>query len=90
MIVLMIPREMGGDTGAKMNNKDIQKQTELFLDIICRNEHVRDVLERAPLLGLAQYYIGAGCLVQTVWNVISYYDINHGIKDIDIVYYDST
>lgn len=70
-------------------NVDVQKQIEIFMGIIRRNEQVNDVVERASLLGLQGYYIGAGCLVQTVWNVISNYDINHGIKDIDIVYYDN-
>ncbi|WP_150272953.1 nucleotidyltransferase family protein [Paenibacillus tepidiphilus] len=34
------------------------------------------------------YYIGAGCLVQTVWNGLSGRQPDYGIGDIDIIYYD--
>ncbi len=41
-------------------------------------------------LGLSQYYIGAGCAAQTVWNFLTHRPLMNGIKDIDIVYYDDT
>lgn len=34
------------------------------------------------------YYVGAGCINQTVFNYLHGYDIQYGIKDYDIVYYD--
>lgn len=46
------------------------------------------------LFGLAEtfsphpYYIGAGCLVQTVWNRLTGRPALHGISDIDLVYFD--
>lgn len=48
-----------------------------------------------PLLQLLQthhpvLYIGAGCIAQTVWNHLYSLPSAHGIKDIDIVYYDDT
>ncbi|KGE18957.1 hypothetical protein PWYN_06040 [Paenibacillus wynnii] len=33
------------------------------------------------------YYIGAGCLVQTVWNELTGRPLNYGISDIDIIYF---
>ncbi|PLS14812.1 hypothetical protein CVD28_26305 [Bacillus sp. M6-12] len=38
---------------------------------------------------LGEYYVGAGCLVQTVWNYLLNFDLKHGITDIDIIYFDS-
>jgi hypothetical protein len=48
---------------------------------------IYETLKRAAYLGIENYYIGAGCLVQTVWNYITDNDLNFGIKDIDIVYF---
>jgi len=36
------------------------------------------------------YFIGAGCLVQTVWNELTNRPPEYGIGDIDIIYYDGT
>lgn len=46
-------------------------------------------MNRASQLGIDNYYIGAGCITQTVWNYLSDYPLNYGIKDIDFVYYDN-
>ncbi|WP_390217225.1 nucleotidyltransferase family protein [Halobacillus seohaensis] len=34
------------------------------------------------------YYVGAGCITQSVWNVLCGYELGYGIGDIDIVYFD--
>ncbi|MEH7309111.1 nucleotidyltransferase family protein, partial [Neobacillus drentensis] len=34
------------------------------------------------------YYIGAGCITNTVWNYLSGFPLNYGISDVDVVYYD--
>jgi hypothetical protein len=36
------------------------------------------------------YYIGAGCIAQTIWNHYMKFDLLNGISDIDFVYYDSS
>ncbi|MGG1684361.1 nucleotidyltransferase family protein [Pseudalkalibacillus sp. NRS-1564] len=33
-------------------------------------------------------YIGAGCIVQTVWNDLTNRPLDYGIHDLDVVYYD--
>ena len=50
---------------------------------------VSEALNRAQLLNLENYYIGAGCIAQTVWNALSGNPLEFGIKDIDLVYFDS-
>jgi len=52
-----------------------------------KNKILNKVFTRAPSLGLKDYYIGAGCLAQTIWNYLSGFPLNHGIQDVDFVYY---
>ncbi|KAI7258820.1 hypothetical protein KC345_g10468 [Hortaea werneckii] len=47
-----------------------------------------EIFKRARELGPFPYYIGAGCLVQTVWNELTGREPGYGIDDIDIIYYD--
>ena len=56
--------------------------------IIMANESINSAIERARLLGIKNYYIGAGCITQTVWNYLSNNPLEYGIKDIDFVYFD--
>jgi hypothetical protein len=54
-----------------------------------RNESVQKILERASELRMPNCYLGAGGIVQTVWNVKHGFDPENGIKDYDLVYYDA-
>ncbi|OPJ55207.1 nucleotidyltransferase family protein [Clostridium oryzae] len=69
-------------------NLDLCSQVKALKTIISSSEIVNQVLERAKTLDLDNYYIGAGCITQTVWNYISDKPLNYGIKDIDFVYFD--
>lgn len=68
---------------------DIEAQIILLHEILKRNEVVYQVISCAEKLELGPYYIGAGCICQTVWNVQNHLDPMHGISDIDLVYFDS-
>lgn len=46
------------------------------------------VLTRAATLDLPGWYVTAGCLFQTVWNVVTDRPPTHGIKDYDLFYSD--
>ena len=59
-----------------------------FLDAVLQNPRVRDVLTRADALDLPDWYLAAGCLFQTVWNVLDGRDPEHGINDYDLIYHD--
>lgn len=59
-----------------------------FLDAVLRNPRVGDVLARAEALDLPDWYLAAGCLFQTVWNVLDGRDPTHGIGDYDLIYHD--
>jgi len=69
-------------------NLDIQEQLKILEKIIMLNESLKIAIERASLLDIDDYYIGAGCITQTIWNYLSNNPLEYGIKDIDFVYFD--
>lgn len=64
---------------------DRYKQLE---QIILANPLLNTALYRMESLGISNYYIGAGCVTQTVWNHLTEQPLMTGIKDLDIVYFD--
>ena len=70
-------------------NTDLANQIELLSQIIKQNKVLYDVIEKACNIGLQNYYIGAGCITQTIWNYQSGFELINGISDIDFVYYDN-
>ena len=68
-----------------------EKEEELearFLSIVAQNDLLLDALGRAAQLNLQNWYIGAGCVVQMVWNHLHHFPLNAFISDVDIVYFD--
>ncbi|WP_439382605.1 nucleotidyltransferase family protein [Amycolatopsis lexingtonensis] len=59
-------------------------------DVLTRNEVLAEVLGRARGLGLPDWYLAAGCVVQTVWNVLTGREPAAGIEDYDLVYFDGS
>lgn len=58
--------------------------------VLSRNEMLTEVINRAAMLDLPGWYVTAGCLYQTVWNVVTGRPPAGDIKDYDIVYFDSS
>ena len=71
------------------HNADLQSQITLLTDILSQNRPIYDVIKKMACFGLRDYYVGAGCITQTIWNYQCGNELTHGISDIDIVYYDS-
>ncbi len=67
---------------------DIYTQIKMLEDIIMSSGTINTVVKRAKQLEIDNYYIGAGCITQTVWNYLFNYPLDYGIKDIDFVYFD--
>ena len=61
---------------------------ERFLELVTADPTVRAVLERAPALGLPDWWLTAGVLVQTVWNALTGRPPGSGIRDADFFYFD--
>lgn len=69
-------------------NRDLQTQIDCVLQLISQNPLARQILERAPDLKIPNWYLGAGCIAQTVWNVAHGFDLTNGIRDYDLGYFD--
>jgi uncharacterized protein len=67
----------------------LDQQLECLRATLSRNEVLTKVLARAATLDLPGWYLTAGCLFQTVWNVVTGRPPTSGIKDYDVFYFDS-
>lgn len=61
-----------------------------FLAAALRNPIVVEVLARLERLDLPDGWLAAGCLFQTVWNVLDGHDPTRGISDYDVIYHDAS
>ena len=59
-----------------------------FVELVLRNPWVGEIVGRAGRLRLRDWYLAAGCLFQTAWNVLDGRDPEHGIGDYDLIYHD--
>lgn len=73
-----------------MEYQTLEKQLEFCVSILEKNQELMDVLHFIEQLSLPNYYIAAGAVFQTIWNYQDHKDLNYGIKDIDVIYYDSS
>lgn len=69
-------------------NKPLNEQVDILQQILSKNSKLMELLKILESDGLENYYVTAGCVNQTVFNYYHSYDIDYGIKDYDIVYYD--
>lgn len=69
-------------------NKPLLEQIEILEKILLQNKILKQVLTILSESNLTNYYIGAGAINQTVFNYYHDYDLDYGIKDFDIVYFD--
>jgi hypothetical protein len=76
-------------TGGPGYNRDLATQINCVKDILGRSGTINEVLKRAPDLQMPNWHLGAGCIAQTVWNAAQGFEPGFGIKDYDLVYYDS-
>jgi len=60
------------------------------VEILEKNKDLMKILDYISELKLPNFYIAAGSVFQTLWNYYDNKPLNFGIKDIDIIYYDST
>ncbi|WP_433892707.1 nucleotidyltransferase family protein [Streptomyces sp. CA-111067] len=66
-----------------------EEQAAAFAATVLRNPTVRGVLERLAPLDLPPWYLTAGSLFQSVWNVAAgESDLNAGIRDHDLFFFD--
>ena len=68
----------------------VDEQLAGFRALLTRNPTLVEVLTRAAVLALPDWYLVAGCLYQTVWNVVTGQPPESGILDYDLAYFDSS
>lgn len=61
-----------------------------FVDLVLHNEVSRAILERGQLLGVPDWWLTAGAVFQTVWNVLDGREAGTGISDYDVFYFDDS
>jgi hypothetical protein len=66
----------------------LDEQLGALREVLSRNDVLLDVLARTATLDLPGWYLTAGCLFQTVWNVVTDRPPTDGIKDYDVFYFD--
>ena len=66
----------------------LDEQLDALRDVLLRNQTLAEVLTRAAVLALPGWYLVAGCLYQTVWNVVTGRSAQAGILDYDLAYCD--
>ncbi|MFE9098753.1 nucleotidyltransferase family protein [Streptomyces sp. NPDC007264] len=68
----------------------LDEQLGVLQTALSRNDVLAEVLGRAATMSLPGWYVTAGCLFQTVWNMVTDRPPTTGIKDYDLFYFDST
>ncbi|MET9229852.1 nucleotidyltransferase family protein [Lentzea sp. NPDC003310] len=68
----------------------IDEQVEVLKEVLGHNEVLTEVLEGAAELDLPGWYLTAGCVFQTVWNVVTGRPATEGVLDHDLFYFDAS
>lgn len=67
----------------------IENQVNSLLEIVLKNPYVSQIIQSNPFSDGVPWYLGAGCICQSVWNYLSSRKPEEDIKDYDLVYYDA-
>lgn len=70
-------------------NKDLISQMHILCSVLQQNPVIQQVFDRAHRLQFPNWYLGAGCIAQTVWNYLSEQELTTHINDLDLVYFDA-
>jgi len=73
-----------------MINKSIDEQVKKLIEIVLKNHNVKEILYSEPFPKKIPWYLGAGCINQSVRNYLSGQNITDNIDDYDLIYYDAT
>ena len=69
-------------------NKDLISQINVLKMIIMKSDKLKKILEILDKNFDYDYYVAAGAINQTVFNYYHNFEIDNGIDDVDIVYFD--
>jgi len=66
----------------------ISKQENFIKKVLLKNESFVRLLELLKDFGLPDWYVSGGSIGQIVWNYFHQQNLNFGINDFDVVYFD--
>lgn len=69
-------------------NAQLSQQIQELQQILQDNHPLYHVIEESQNLNLPEYYIGGGCIAQTIWNYQNGNPLLNGINDIDLICFD--
>ena len=72
-----------------MQYKNINDQLDTLICILEKNKELMEMLDYISKLNLPNFYIAAGSVFQTIWNYYDGKDLNFGIEDIDVIYFNN-
>jgi uncharacterized protein len=75
--------------GTRLADAPTHEQTDALERALRCNPNVLAIMVWAREFDLPCWYLGAGAIAQTVWNQLHGFDPAHGIKDYDLVFFDS-
>ncbi|MGH7706269.1 MAG: nucleotidyltransferase family protein, partial [Candidatus Dormibacteria bacterium] len=64
-------------------------QLEKFRQLLGQSPLLLQLMHRAEQLRLPGWYIAAGCIAQTIWNVLGDRAPEQGISDYDLPFFDA-
>jgi len=67
----------------------VSRDHDRFLEFVLRNPVNRALFDRGSCLGVADWWLTAGAVFQTVWNCLDGRDPGAGISDYDLFYFDA-
>lgn len=70
-------------------NGSLSLQCRVLGEVLLASNLIGEALDTLRSLSLPDAYLGAGAVVQTVWNAAHDYEPHHAIRDLDVVYFDS-
>lgn len=73
-----------------MVNRPIKEQEQELIVTALLNPNIHAILNGKPFPKTSNWYLGAGCVCQSVWNHLLGNEITQGIDDYDLVYYDDS
>ncbi len=72
-----------------MQYKNMSDQLNTMITILEKNKELMEMLNYISSLNLPNFYIAAGSIFQTIWNYYDGKELNFGIKDIDVIYFNN-
>lgn len=72
-----------------MQYKNMNDQLYTIITILEKNKELMEMLNYISSLNLPNSYIAAGSIFQTIWNYYDRKELNFGVKDIDVIYFNN-